>query len=251
METEERPNETEAKPKLKPRHRTVVAVKRHWLTIAFVFGFVIDNITLNRVDQLFDNFVLAFYVLLAMVSLLFMYATAAEKIGGKIGYYLQRYSPVAVQYSFGGLLSGMLIFYGRSGSWSESWPYMVIILLAIYGNETVRDRTHRLIYNLAILFIGLLSYVVLVIPVATGKMGPWIFLGSGLLALLIMYGFVRVLRRIVPRFISIHIKPVVFTIGTIYVSLNFLYFTNIIPPIPLSLKDVGVYHSVVYTPGCL
>jgi len=37
----------------------------------------------------------------------------------------------------------------------------------------------------------------------------------------------------------------VFTVGIIYVALNFFYFTNIIPPIPLSLKDVGIYHSVV------
>ncbi len=247
METENEQKEIENKPlPKKSHHRTVVAVKRHWLTIAFVLGFVVDNITLNRVDQLFDNFVLAFYVLLAMASLLTLYASVAEKIGGKAGLFFRRYSPVAVQYSFGGLLSGMLIFYGRSGSWSESWPYMIIILLAIYGNETVRDRTQRLIYNLAILFIGLLSYVVLVIPVATGYMGPWIFIGSGLLAVVIMYGFIRGLRRLVPRFIGIHIKPIIFTIGSIYVGLNFLYFANIIPPIPLSLKEVGVYHSVVH-----
>jgi hypothetical protein len=41
------------------------------------------------------------------------------------------------------------------------------------------------------------------------------------------------------------LRSIVFTVGMIYLSLNFLYFTNIIPPIPLSLKDVGIYHSVV------
>jgi hypothetical protein len=30
----------------------------------------------------------------------------------------------------------------------------------------------------------------------------------------------------------------------VFVVMNFLYFTNIIPPIPLSLKDAGVYHKV-------
>jgi len=40
-------------------------------------------------------------------------------------------------------------------------------------------------------------------------------------------------------------KAVVFAIGAIFASFNFLYFANIIPPIPLSLKDVGIYHSVV------
>lgn len=229
----------------KKSRRTVQRVKRHWMTVAFLLGFVLDNITLNRVDQLFDNFVLAFYVILAMSALLILYGSAAEKLHGKIGDLSRKYAPLLVQFSFGGLLSGMLIFYGRSGSWSQTWPFLLIILLAIYGNETIRDRTSRLIYNLAILFIGLFSYTVLVIPVFTGFMGPWIFVGSGLLALLVMYGFMRILYIVVPRFLTIHMRAIVFTLGSIFVSFNFLYFANIIPPIPLSLKDVGIYHSVV------
>ena len=242
---EEHKTESVPAPLRTTQQYTVRAVKRHWMTLAFVFGFLLDNITLNRVDQLFDNIVLALYVVLAMVSLLLLYGSAAEKIGGKIGELARRYSPLLVQFSFGGLLSGMLIFYGRSGSWSQAWPFMLIILLAIYGNETIRDRTSRLIYNLAILFIGLFLYTILVIPVFTGLMGPWIFVGSGLLALFIMYWFIQVLHKVVPRFITIHMRSIVFTIGAIFVSFNFLYFANIIPPIPLSLKDVGIYHSVM------
>ena len=223
----------------------IAKVKRHWMTISFFLGFVIDNITLNRVDQLFDNLIPAFYVVLAMVALLLLYASASHKIEGKFGHYARKYAPLLVQFAFGGLLSGMLIFYGRSGAWAQSWPFMLVILIAIYGNETIRDRASRLIYNLAILFIGLFSYVVLVIPVFTGWMGPWIFVGCGLLALFIMYQFVQVLYRIVPNFMRMQMRTIVFTLGTIFVSFNFLYFTNIIPPIPLSLKDVGIYHSVV------
>lgn len=232
-------------PTKRSHYKAVSTVKRHWLTIAFVLGFVVDNITLNRVDQVFDNVILASYVVLAMVSLLLLYASAAQKIEGKIGFYVKRYAPLLVQYSFGGLLSGMLIFYGRSGSWTESWPFLLIILLAIYGNETLRDRATRLIYNLAILFVGLLSYVVLIIPVLTGYMGPFVFVGSGLLAVVIMFGFIQALKLLIPRFMELHRKAIVFTLGAIFVSLNFLYFTNIIPPIPLSLKEVGIYHSVV------
>ena len=32
---------------------------------------------------------------------------------------------------------------------------------------------------------------------------------------------------------------------SIFVVVNLLYFTNLIPPIPLSLKDAGVFHSVI------
>lgn len=35
------------------------------------------------------------------------------------------------------------------------------------------------------------------------------------------------------------------SIAGITLLINILYFTNLIPPIPLSLKDAGVYHSIV------
>lgn len=226
-------------------HPVTGKLQRYWLTVAFLLGFVVDNLTLNRVDQVFDNIILLTYVILAAAALLLLYSGTVGKLGERYSPTARKYAPLFVQYAFGGLLSGMLIFYGRSGAWVESWPFLVIILAAIYFNETISNRTERLIYNLAIFFIGLLSYSVLVIPVLTGLMGPWIFVGSGLLALIVMYWFTRALYRIIPHFIEMHMKTVVFSIGCVYVGFNFLYFANIIPPIPLSLKDVGIYHSVV------
>ena len=226
-------------------HRVTRTLQKYWLTTAFLLGFIVDNLTLNRVDQVFDNIILLSYVIIAMAALLTLYAGTAGKLSERNNSRARVYAPLAVQYAFGGLLSGMLIFYGRSGAWVESWPFLVIILAAIYFNETIKDRSDRLIYNLAIFFIGLVSYCVLVIPVVTGWMGPWIFIASGVLALMLMYGFMQLLYRIIPHFIEMQMKTIVFSIGCVFVGFNFLYFANIIPPIPLSLKDVGIYHSVV------
>lgn len=225
--------------------KSFLHLKRHWLTIAFIGGFVIDNITLNRVDQLFDNLLLLSYVILAMLSMIWLYAGTAGKLPDSWAATSRKYAPLLTQYAFGGLLSGMLIFYGRSGAWTESWPFLLIILAVIYGNETIKDRSTRLVFNLAIFFIGLFSYVVLVVPVLTGYMGPWVFVGCGFLALIIMRIFLYGLRMVIPNFLDLQMRMVVFTIGSIFAGLNFLYFTNIIPPIPLSLKEGGVYHSVV------
>ncbi len=220
-------------------------VRNHWLTAAFLFGFILDSLTLNRVDQLFDNIVLFSYVVLAMISIIALYAGIADRFGDRTNRFLRTKAPILMQYAFGGLLSGMLIFYGRSGSLADSWPFILMILGVIYGNETIKDRSGRLVYNLVIFFIGLFAYIVLVVPVVLGKMGPWIFLGSGLIALLIMYLFFSFLEKIVPNFVQLQKRSVVFFIGLIYITLNVLYFTNIIPPIPLSLKHVGIYHSVI------
>jgi hypothetical protein len=54
--------------------------KQHLLTVSFVLGFLIDNITLNRVDQLFDNALLLTHITVAMASLLCLYAASAGKL---------------------------------------------------------------------------------------------------------------------------------------------------------------------------
>ena len=130
-------------------------LSRYWLTVAFIGGFLLDNITLNRVDQVFDNVILATYVVLSMVALLLMYAGSAQKLPEEYNEKARLYAPLFVQFAFGGLLSGMLIFYGRSGDFSQSWPFILLILFVIYANETLRDRSARLVFNLAIFFIGL------------------------------------------------------------------------------------------------
>lgn len=220
-------------------------MKRHWLTVAFILGFVVDNLTLNRVDEKFDNFVLFSYVILAMVGLTLFYGGVASRFGDRFSLFCRSYAPLLVQYSFGGLLSGMLIFYGRSGTIYDSWPFILMILGVIYANETIHNREERLVYNLSIFFVGLCAYTALVVPVFLGKMGVLIFILSGLTALVIMHLFVKMLYLVVPNFMESQQRRLVFVLGLIFVTFNVFYFTNIIPPIPLSLKDVGIFHSVV------
>lgn len=218
----------------------------HWLTIAFLLGFVVDNLTLTRVDRIFDNAVLFTYVVLTMLSIYLLYAGIAGKFSERIGEFFKLRAPLVTQYAIGGLLSGMLIFYSRGGSLTDSWPFICIIVGVIIGNEVIKDRAERLVYNLVIFFVGLFSYSALVVPIILGKMGPWIFVLSGLVALFVLVVFVKLLEVVVPNFIRMEKRHIVFIIGLVYVGFNALYFTNVIPPIPLSLKDVGIYHSVVH-----
>lgn len=223
----------------------VHTVKHHWLTIAFVLGFVTDYLLLNRIDDTFDNALLFFYVVLASFSILLLYAGIAEKLGHKPSAFFRKVAPLLMQYSFGGLFSGMLIFYSRSGALLASWPFLLLFIAAIYGNETVRNRGQQLVFNILSYFVGLFSYLVMVIPVLLGHMGPEIFVASGLLALIIVYILVQLLTKIIPNYMSMQTKPIVFMVFGLFVGLNTLYFTNIIPPIPLSLQQINIVHSVV------
>jgi len=225
----------------------VQAVQKHWLSLAFVLGFASDLILLNQIDSLFDNLLLAFYVTLATVSLLLFYAGVAQRGGERVAPFLERYMPVLMQYSFGGLLSGMLIFYGRSGDFFVSAPFFILIIGVVFGNEFIKKRSNRLLFHLALYFIGTFAYLVMLVPLLSGMMGDVIFVGSGLLALALMVVVIKLLIRIIPNFVTMQIRSIVVVIGGIFALFNGLYFFNIIPPIPLSLTELHIYHSVEKT----
>ena len=237
-----------ATPVLKPR-LFVSTVYRHWLSVAFLFGFIGDLLLLNRIDDVLDNAILAANFTFATVGLLLFYVAVSERLPDRwqLNQRVSRFAPALMQYGFGGLLSGMLIFYGRSGDWVASAPFLLIILAAILGNEFVKKRSSRLLYHLALYFLGTFSYFVLLVPVLLGRMGDIVFLVSGLLALGMVALIVQLLLRIVPNFMMLNMRAIVFMLGSMYVALNTLYFTNLIPPIPLSLTELAVVHSVERT----
>jgi len=51
--------------------------------------------------------------------------------------------------------------------------------------------------------------------------------------------------RVAPEIFKGSKKKLIVGALAVYLVFNFLYFLNIIPPIPLSLTDAGIYHSIV------
>ncbi|MEK7638580.1 MAG: DUF2914 domain-containing protein [Patescibacteria group bacterium] len=227
-----------------PREQ-IAHLKQHWLTVSFVFGFIGDIILLNQIDSVVDNLILLFSATTATISFLLLYVAAIDRLPKWLSDFLKKYAPMAMQYGFGGLLSGMLVFYGRSGDWLASAPFLLVIVAVIFGNEFIKKRSDRFIYHLALYYIGMFSYIVLVVPVVLGKMGDGIFILSGLIALAIVVCVVQLLYRIVPNFMMTNTKRIILTMGFVYIGFNSLYFANIIPPIPLSLTKLEVTHGVV------
>ena len=93
------------------------------------------------------------------------------------------------------------------------------------------------------------SYAVFLIPILLKQIGDLIFILSGILSLGLIALFVLLLRVISPARVRQGKRAIVFSVGTIYIVFNTFYFLNIIPPIPLSLKESGVYHYIARTPG--
>ena len=149
-----------------------------------------------------------------------------------------------IQFAFGGLLSVFLVFYFRSGTFSASWPFLLFLSIIFIFNELLKQHYSRLIFQTSVLFISIYSFAIFIVPVIVHQMGPEIFVLSGMLSLVIIWFFVICLRYIARERFGENRNLLVFTILSITVLINVLYFTNLIPPIPLSLKDAGVYHSI-------
>ncbi|MDP2669053.1 MAG: DUF2914 domain-containing protein [bacterium] len=76
------------------------------------------------------------------------------------------------------------------------------------------------------------------------RIGPDVFLISGLISLVSLLFFVAGVGFFAKEKFKKNIKTLTISVLGLYFAVNILYFFNIIPPIPLSLKDAGVYHSL-------
>lgn len=218
--------------------------ERYIMPAALVVGFIGDTITLNKIDQVFDNAILITHLLIVglMITVLFGRRKKIGRIFNVQKY--ERYYRALMLFSFGGLFSGFVIFYMRSGSLTSSWPFLFTLLILMLGTEVRKTYYQKIITQLTFYYIALFSYLIFFIPLVTKKIGPWIFVLSGVVASLLITSFVILLRNINRKKIIRYKKPIIIRLVSVLLLFNFFYFTNIIPPIPLSLKFSAVYHQV-------
>ncbi|MCI5051084.1 MAG: DUF2914 domain-containing protein [Candidatus Pacebacteria bacterium] len=211
---------------------------------ALIGGFIFDIFTLNRIDQVFDNAILITHLLVVTttIALLFSRETFFGKkfLSQKRVHYLQ----TAMVFSFGALFSGFIIFYTRSGSLLTSWPFILSMLLLMLGTEFRKRYFERLTLQIVIFYLAIISWTTFFIPVVVKEMGDLVFLLSTFISLVFIAGFFLLLRKINPVKFKLFGKKLIRSVAIILFTFNLLYFLNIIPPIPLSLKYQAVYYDV-------
>jgi hypothetical protein len=219
--------------------------ERHLSGAAMVTGFIIDNLTLTRIDLWIDNLILFTYLIVAGLGI-----TIVNLSRGRLVHHprMQQFSyiaPIVTQFAFGGLFSGFVVFYSRSSSLLGSWLFLLLLAGLLIGNEFFQKRYTQLVFQSSIFFIGVFSFAIFYVPIVVQSLDWWVFLASGLVSLVIIGGFLFLLSFVMPGAVHASRKYLLMSIGSLYLLINVLYFTNLIPPVPLSLKDAGVYHSVV------
>ena len=150
--------------------------ERHISTITLVGGFIFDNLTLRRIDQLFDIIALSFYVTLSGICIVVMGILDKKEERGHKHEDLHFWLLLAMQFAFGGLFSAFFIFYTRSATLAASWPFLIVLLLLLIGNEIFKAKYAVLTFRVSVFFFILFSFAVLYIPVFVHAIGDDIFI---------------------------------------------------------------------------
>jgi hypothetical protein len=217
--------------------------ERYLIPGALIFGFITDVLTFR-----FINFTVAMSLLFAQllfigVNIVVINFHEEKKIAGKFFSYWRVLAPLFLQYSFGNLFSALLIFYSHSGSFFASWPFIIVIVFLMIGNEIFRTYNTRPTIQISVYFFALFSFLNLLFPNILNSLGTKIFLGSGVISLVLIFSFITFLSSYISR-VEKRKKTLFFSVGVIFLVMNLFYFLNLIPPIPLSIRNVGVYHEV-------
>lgn len=213
-------------------------------SLSLIGGFVFDALTLKRVDTLWENiWILAHLVIVGIFIILIHRKEGVEgdeRDPSKAHFWYVN----ILQFFFGGILSTYIVFYFRSADILVTWPFIVLLAIAFIANESLKRHYVRLSFQISLFFLSIYSFSIFLIPVAIHQIGDGVFVLSGVISVVLIYLFMKVLFYFSSENFIYSKRMITFIITGILVLVNFLYFTNLIPPIPLSLKDAGVYHAI-------
>jgi len=201
-------------------HRHEVAIS----LVTFVASFLRNIYTIGQVDDTLNLIHQAIY-LIALGALLFF-----ENKGKK----LWEYQELLIHFLFGSLLSAFTIFYYHSASGIINSSFIAILALLLVANELPRFKAIGFVFRIILFNICLLSYFAFFWPIVLGQVGSIPFLAAVASSLIII-----LLIGKKTRFIGL-IVHALFTIS---------YYTALIPPVPVAIKKIGVYYSVVKEKG--
>lgn len=217
------------------------------MPLAMLVGITVDFIAFRRIDLFFENIVLLIYLGTGAIGITLVNLYEGGIIKGKLLDRLRLWLPLIIQFSFGGLFSAFVVFYVKSASFITSWPFLLILIAMVIGNEFFRKKYIRLTFHMSIYFLALYSFAIFYLPIIFKRIDTFIFVLSGVLSIGLISLFTYLLSKAIPQRIALAKNSLIVSIGSIFLLINIFYITNIIPPIPLALKEGGVYHDVSRT----
>ncbi|HEX4925327.1 MAG TPA: DUF2914 domain-containing protein, partial [Bdellovibrionales bacterium] len=233
------------KARLEPRIQELRGKYERFLPAAFfIFGLVFDIATTDRIDHWLTLIQQAVY--LVIIGSLLVFEVLETRGPLPLPEWLRKawkYRDEATHFLFGSLLSTFVIFYFKSASILNSFLFLTVIAVLLVLNELERFKSLGLLIRFALYSLCLISYFAYLVPILLGFVGLIPFVLAFALSALVFWGlFKLLLAKTVDRTLLLEriIKPAAAVQAVILV----LYVFQLIPPVPVSLKYIGIYHKV-------
>jgi hypothetical protein len=215
----------------------------------FGLGFIWDSLTMTRVDNMIDNVILLFYLIIIGIMIIL---TLRRQCGRVLPKWIQKLEPHflwAMQFCFGGLFSSYVIFYFKSASWTRTQFFFLILVFLWIGNEFLQHRLQNPRLLGVLYCFCLFSFLAFFLPVVLARVNVRIFVLAGLISLAISLAIFSIAFLGEGAEWRHRMAAPAAWIGSTFLIVNLLYFANLIPPVPLALKSAGIYHMVSRTPA--
>ncbi len=215
---------------------------------ALVVGVIIDFVTFRSIGITSTFALLGAYFILAGAAIAIMHYHGVRLVQSRAMWYSRLAAPLVIQITFGAMLSASLVFYWFSASLSISWPILALVAILIASNELLRKYYLQLPVQIGVYYFATFSICTLIIPYIFNSIAAGVFLLGGAISLAIGIGYINLLLRALER-LKNQKKKMTWIMVSVFVAMNALYFLNIIPPIPLSLREAGAYHNIEASGG--
>jgi len=217
---------------------------------AFAGGFIFDIAMIDRIDAWSTIIQQAVYLLLIAVILIQMFFVEGEPVrdtatmAAPKRWYVE-YRSALVHFLLGTLLNLYTLFFFKSASLFVSFAFMLVLAALLVANESKRLKAQfGLSLKFALFSLCLVSFCAGVVPVFVGTIGPFVFLLSMLVACIPLAVIYRRIHIHAPDRVQQARRQILMPFGLVLVVFLSLYLVRLIPPVPLSLHFIGVYHNV-------
>ncbi len=215
----------------------------------FLGGFFFDVLTLSDIDDILGVTQQLVYLFLLGLILFYDFLDTNHLI--QVPPRVQKvwqYRQPALHFLLGSLLSLYSLFFLKSASLFSSIIFVLVLVGIMIGNELPAIRKKGLDIKIALFVVCVFSFFSIIVPVALGFVGYFPFLLSVLLTAGVLWGIYKLLlkKTLAPKTLHRHLVAPGAATLTLFVI---FYFFGLIPPVPLSIQKVGIYHNIEKAPG--
>jgi hypothetical protein len=161
--------------------------------------------------------------------------------------WILEYRGAAVHFLLGALLNLYAIFFFKSSSLAVSFAFLGILVALLLANESRRFKALGLPFKVALLALCLLCFFATLLPVLAGTIGLAMFLASMAVGSVPLAAAGWWAGRASPERFAAARRQILVPLGVVVLGFLTFYLFRLIPPVPLSIPFIGVYHSVERT----